>query len=95
MERFVINYPLNGQDEKLFVEQMDHENHRFSIERNNEDRKLYDNSPIIIEKSATGQWTLTTESTWSIDAADISGIGAMIEKHHKGDAGFETGVNAR
>lgn len=95
MERFVINYPLDGKDEKLFVEQMDHENHRFSIERDNEARKLYDNNPLIMERSATGEWTLATASEWPLESVDINGIGKLIEKHHTGDAGFETGVNAK
>lgn len=94
MERFVINYPLSGTEEKLFVEQMDHDNHRFSLERDNEDRKLYDNNPIIIEKLDSGSWVLATENSWSIDESQVSEIGRLIESHRQGDAGFETGVNA-
>ncbi|WP_407426320.1 hypothetical protein [Arcticibacter sp.] len=94
MERFVISYPLNGIEEKLYVEQMDHDKHRFSIDRDNEDRKLYDNNPIIIEKSGSGIWALSTENNWSIDSKQINEIGRLIERHRQGDAGFETGVNA-
>lgn len=94
MERFVINYSLNGTEEKLFVEQMDHDNHRFSLEREKEDRKLYDNNPIIIEKSQSGSWVLSTENGWSINESQVNEIGRLIENHKQGDAGFETGVNA-
>jgi len=95
MERFVINYPLNGTKGKLFVEQMDHDNHRYSIERDNEDRKLYDSKPVIIEKSESGSWSLATESDWLVNESQAGEIGRIIEKHHAGDEGFETGINAK
>lgn len=95
MERFVINYTLNGTNEKLFVEQMDHNNHRFSIARDNEDRKLYDNSPIIMERSESGDWSLATENNWSIDDTQLREIGRLIEQHRPGSEGFETGVDAK
>src|SRR5690606_24689349 len=74
MERFVINYPLNGTNGKLFVEQMDHDNHRYSIERDNEDRKLYDSKPVIIEKSESGSWSLATESDWLVNESQAGEI---------------------
>ena len=95
MERFVINFNMAGTEEKLFVEQMDADNHRFSVERDNEERKLYDSDPIILEKTGSGGWALATENSWPLDDSQISEIGALIERHRLGSQGFETGVNAK
>lgn len=96
MERFEINYNLNGRQAKLDVEQMDIDNCRFSVERNgDDDRHLYDGRPLLIERAENGRWRVLTQDSWGLDDIQIREIGNLIDAHVSGESGISIGVNAK
>lgn len=96
MERFEINYDLNGRQTKLDVEQMDTGHCRFSVERTgDDDRHLYDGKPLLIERVENGSWRVLTQDNWGLDDRQLKEIGNLIDAHTPGEPGISIGVNAR
>jgi len=96
MERFVIKYDLNGQKTDLYIEQMDGNNSRYSIERNTQnDRMLYDNKPLLLERGDHGTWQLLTKDNWDLNDEQINEIGQAIDAHKPGDSEFNIGVYSK
>jgi len=89
MKRFQINFPVNGQETPLFVEAMDDNHTRFSIERQENDPH-----PLLIELDKDDLWHIKSQDAWSLSDEEINNLGCLVGDQCDSSKHLATGINA-